>query len=580
MVTRNNRPKNLGNTQKSSPLALISITGEGFDEWKQRYFKLKVRGSAVNLPPYSMRRISTDPDALYTDLSNAGANVFTADTKRKLLKILEEQKAERPAFKVASYPGWHGSKLVFPDKSFGSSKLPVETSFVDLDPQMMAKYRKRGALKEWQDQVFALCVGNSRLIFALSLAAAPLILPLVKGPRSGGFQLVGDPETGKTCTAMVAGSFWGCHRAEGRRQLGFGESWNTTQGKVEVTALAHNHSLLILDETKRAGKNDHERARAVVNTAVGLAEHTEKERLTNLGSARSCCCYFLSTSNYTLNELGEKGNVEIDDAERGRLVDIVLPAGGNGLYEDLRGFADGEKLTDELKARTRRFFGTPRHEFARQLTKQRQRKEPRVKRWLNRRRQEYLEKLKIGVNKLLSENSAVKPPLQRSSGRFATVYAAGALAIKYGVFLLSRKQLLAAILGCQLDSLRANVAVKKAQVSSSKEKLLAYLHQKHKEFMDLDATQPTLGTHKFGSAPGYIATFRGSKWLYLTAGILDPVIGTGAEASDLKKDLATAGLLAKSKNRFVVQRPIFSGAKGNKGYCSVYAFKASIFENA
>ena len=146
------------------------------------------------------------------------------------------------------------------------------------------------------------------------------------------------------------GSFWGCHRAEGRRQLGFGESWNTTQGKVEVTALAHNHSLLILDETKRAGKAHPERAQAVVNTAVGLAEHTEKERLTNPGSARSCCCYFFSTSNYSLDELGEKGGIEIDDAERGRLVDVLLPVGGRGLYEDLHGFADGGKLTDQLKA--------------------------------------------------------------------------------------------------------------------------------------------------------------------------------------------------------------------------------------
>jgi putative DNA primase/helicase len=190
----------------------------------------------------------------------------------------------------------------------------------------------------------------------LSLAAAPLILPLVKGPRSGGFQLVGEPETGKTCAAMAAGSFWGCHRAEGRRQLGFGESWNTTQGKVEVTALAHNHSLLILDETKRAGKAHPERAQAVVNTAVGLAEHTEKERLTNPGSARSCCCYFFSTSNYSLDELGEKGGIEIDDAERGRLVDVLLPVGGRGLYEDLHGFADGGKLTDQLKAQSCRFF--------------------------------------------------------------------------------------------------------------------------------------------------------------------------------------------------------------------------------
>jgi hypothetical protein len=105
--------------------------------------------------------------------------------------MLEEQKPEPASFKVASMPGWHGSRLVFPDASFGSSKLPVETSFAGLDGEMIAKYRAQGTLKDWQDQIFALCLRNSRLIFALSLAAAPLILPLVKGPRSGGFQLVG-----------------------------------------------------------------------------------------------------------------------------------------------------------------------------------------------------------------------------------------------------------------------------------------------------------------------------------------------------------------------------------------------------
>ena len=117
MARRNNGSAGSSNTKKLGLLSLVTIAGEGYDEWKQRYFKLKVKGSAVNLPPYSMRRINTDPEALYTDLSNAGANVFTADTKQQLLKLLENQKAERPAFKVASYPGWHGSRLVFPDKS-------------------------------------------------------------------------------------------------------------------------------------------------------------------------------------------------------------------------------------------------------------------------------------------------------------------------------------------------------------------------------------------------------------------------------------------------------------------------------
>ena len=581
MARKTNSSKEPDNNKKTTPLSLITVAGEGFNEWKERYFKLKVKGSNRDLPPYSMKAIIAEPDTLCTDLSNAGANVFTRETKRQLLKMLEEQKAETPTFKVASFPGWHGSRLVFPDRSFGNSKLPVETSFVGLDLQMIAKYRTQGTLEDWQNQVWSLCVGNSRLIFALSLAAAPLILPLVKEPRSGGFQLVGDAETGKTCAGMAAGSFWGCHRAEGRRQLGFAESWNTTQNKVEVTALAHNHSLLILDETKRAGKNDHDRAQAVVNTAVGLTERTEKERLTNPGSARACCCYFFSTSNYSLDELGEKGGVEIDDAERGRLVDVVLPTDGFGLYEDLHGFADGGKLTDELKAHSCRFFGTPRHEFAERLAKERKRDRPRLEHWLERRRQRYLKKLKGEVKKLLSENPAAKPPLGRASGKFATVYAAGALAIKYGVFPLSRKQLLKAILRCQLDSLRANVVTKKAVAPSLKERLIGYLHQHRTEFMDLDAARPALGTHKFGSVPGYAATFKGDKWLYLTASQLDAVIGTGKKANDLKKELASAGFLATTTttHRFVVQRPIFSGAKGNKGFCSVYAFKASLLDD-
>jgi hypothetical protein len=572
--------KSTHNNKSPTPLSLITIAGEGFDEWKARYFKLKVQGSTVALPPYSMQRINQDPDTLYTDLSNAGANIFTANAKRQLLEMLQDQVAETPSFKVATYPGWHGSILVFPDKTFGSAKLPVETSFVDLDLQMCAKYRKRGTLKDWQKRIWALCPGNSRLIFALSFAAAPLILPLVKGPRSGGFQLVGPPETGKTGAAMVAGSFWGCHRAEGRREKGFAESWNTTEGKVEVTALAHNHSLLILDETKRAGKNERDRAQNVVNMAVGLAEHTEKERLTNTGAARSCCCYFFSTSNYSLDELAEKGALEIDDAERGRLVDVFLPDIGFGLYEELHKFTSGGELTDALKARSRRFFGTPRHEFAKRLTKERKQNERGLKRWLNRRRQEYLKKLKAKFNKLLQQFPATKLPLQRASGKFATAYAAGALAIKYGVFLLPRKKLLAAVLRCQLDGLRVSVVTNNIPAPSLKEKLIGYLQQRKAEFMDLDAGRPRPESHEFGGVPGYVATYRRDSWLYLTAEQLNSIIGTGEKASDFKKELVAADLLDATKDRFVVQRPIYSGLKGNKGWCSVHALKATILDDA
>ena len=42
-------------------------------------------------------------------------------------------------------------------------------------------------------------------------------------------------------------------------------------------------------------------------------------------------------------------------------------------------------------------------------------------------------------------------PLNRASGRFATTFAAGSLAIKYQIFRWSREDLLEAILTCQLD---------------------------------------------------------------------------------------------------------------------------------
>jgi putative DNA primase/helicase len=561
---------------ESNPLCSIRIDGEGFDEWGNRYLRLKVEHSELKLPPFSMGHINSDPRSLYTALCNVGVNVLTQETKRHLLKMLEDKPSEAPNFKVATYPGWHGSLLVFPDGSFGGSKPPTETSFLGLGAAMVGKYRSHGTLKDWQERVWPLCVGNSRLIFALSLAAAPLILPLVKGPRSGGFQLVGPPEAGKTCAAMVAGSFWGCHQSEGRREKGFAESWNTTEGQLEVTALAHNHSLLILDETKRAGKNDAERAENVLSMAVALAEHTERERMTNSGSARSSCCYILSTSNHTLDELARRGQVDVDDAERGRLVDVPLPAVGLGLYENIHGFHSGAIFTDELKSLSRRYYGTPRHAFAEALVVKRKKDKAGLKKWLKRRRSEYLTTLRNEVAKMRGADPSVKAPLQRASDRFATVFAAGAFAAKHGIYPCSRDELLTAILSCQLDGLRSLGKSAEMLGMSLKARLVQHIRRRISELMDLDSQQPTIEGHKFGSVPGYLATHKGERWVYLTDKTFGQIVGTGDKADALKQELVAAGLMDRAKSRFVVQRRIFSKQKGNKGHRTVLAFKEAI----
>jgi putative DNA primase/helicase len=554
----------------------IIIKGEGRDEWGNRYFKLAVSGSEIDLPPFSMGEISSNPERLYSALSNAGLNVFTRKVKNKLLELLQTRKQEPHSFKVATRLGWNSGAIVRPDEIIGAPKTTLERAFGNLDQQMLAKYRLRGTLEEWQANIVSLCTGNSRLIFALSLAFTGPILRFVRGSRGGGFQFWGPKETGKTTAAMVAGSVWGCHTGTGSREIGFAETWHTTANQVEITALAHNDCLLILDETTLAGSDDRERAQVVTTVVMRLSQLREKQRKTNVGPARSWRCYFLSTSNFTLDVLAQNGKVVLNDALRSRLTDVPLPTGGKGIYEDLHGLVSGDKLTDALIVRCRNYYGVAGREFQRQLVEDRQRSLKQPRESLSGWRTRYVRALKAKA-----KAEGLKP-LQRSTGRCATVYAAGRLAIEYGIVPWNKKELLQAILSCQLDGLRSAKAEHLAtdtSVSGLRRKLVAFLRDQRREFMDLDKEKPRRGKHRFGSVPGYSATFKGKKWLYLTADQLTRIIG-GEHAYQLKKELAAEKLLDRaSTGRYVVQRRIFSGIEGNKGHKYVHAFRARLVKS-
>ena len=414
-------------------------------------------------------------------------------------------------------------------------------------------------------------------MFCASLALTGPILPLVSGPRSGGFQLFGRAESGKTAAAMVAGSIWGCHHYPERRENGFAESWHTTAGKVEITALAHNETVLLLDDTKRAGRNDKDRAQAVLDISFGLAEVIEKERLTNAASARGWRLYFLSTSNYSLVELAGRAGLQIDDAERGRFVDIPNPNAGHGIYENLHGFAAGQKFTDDLKIRCRKYCGTVGPAFVLKLVRARARVAAFVnlKLFLKQERAAYLKASKAKAKKLTA--------LNRASGRFATVFAAGSLGIKFQIFPWHRDELLKSILSCELDGLRFAKAEELAMdtsVSGLHRKLIDYLRRHRSKFVDLTKSKLRLGSHTPGSARGYVARFGGKSWFYLTSPQLQGIIGNDANAKSLKKELTAKKLMDQaSSGRHLVQRPFFSGATGNKGHIWVHAFRSRILEH-
>jgi putative DNA primase/helicase len=568
MSSDSNKPKAI---QLELP---VTITGEGRDEWGRRYFKFSVNGSKQSLRPFSSDEIHDDPNALFKELSNVGANVFTQALKARLLKHIEDRQPDESAFNVITRLGWTDSCFVFPDQVIGTSKKPIELVLSGLDQHMLAKYRRKGTLEEWQEHIGALCDGNSRLMFAVSLSFTGPVLRYVKGVRSGGFQISGPGETGKTTAMMVAGSIWGCHRSPERQEKGFAESWHTTGGKVEVTALAHNETVLLLDETKRAGKNDQARAEAVVDISFSLAENTERERL-NQGPARAWRMYFLSTSNYTLPQLAG-AHLEIAEAELGRLPDIPCPNGGHGIYESLHGHADGAALTDELKSRCRKFFGAPSLALVRKLVTERTKHPVRLRKFLRDRRKRYMACIAAKAK------AAKLKPLYRASGRFATVYAAGCLAIHYGVLSWDRGDLLKAILSCQLDGLRLTACASSDQEPSMealKERLVQYIRDNRSQFVDLNRERPQLGTSLDGLL-GYTAKHKGTDWFYLTRGQVEQIIGDGPNAQLVLRRFIAENLLAQPKRGYVVQRPIYKGGKGNQNFRWVVAFRSAIVEVA
>ena len=170
-----------------------------------------------------------------------------------------------------------------------------------------------------------------------------------------------------------------------------------------------------------------------------------------------------------------------------------------------------------------------------------------------------------------------------------SIVAAGCLAIEYGILPWNCKKLLRAILSCQLDQLRFGNATKQqvqdgaappigapAGKTSSRAKLIQYLKDKESGFVDLNKHRLRYGVDNPDAVSGFREEIEGQVWLYLTASRFAEIVGSGDGAKTLKKELATEGMLEMDQNRFVVQRKVFEGGKGNKNYLRVHAFKGDL----
>lgn len=252
--------------------------------------------------------------------------------------------------------GWHGPAFLLPDQQIGNSHEHL--FFCDSGAQL-PPISEAGTLERWQQQIGSLCVGNHRLAFVVSVAFAGPLLHLL-GHESGGFHLYGDSSGGKTTHLQVAASVYG-----GPRLV---RSWRSTDNALESIAAAHSDGVLVLDEI---GMCD---PRIIGETVYMLGNGTGKARANDRGQAgrqvQEWRLLFLSTGEKTLAQHMADASKELKAGMEVRMLAIPADASkGLGMFDVLNGFEDAAALSDALKARVSKYYGTPLTAFLSALCK-------------------------------------------------------------------------------------------------------------------------------------------------------------------------------------------------------------------
>jgi len=340
-------------------------------------------------------------------LMSQGLGVAQTRKAREMLGMYLQTQSPSDKALCVDRIGWHDGVFVLPDKVLGESQN--EQVLLQIPSWENTGFAQKGSLSDWKEQVAALCVGNSRLLFAASLGfAASLLEPLME--ESGGFNIRGASSTGKSTALRVTCSVWG-----GANRM---QRWRATSNGLEGVAAMHNDTVLCLDELGQV------EPREAGEIAYMLANGAGKQRSRRDGSARAIKGWrllFLSAGEVGLADHMRQGGKKVKAGQVVRMVDIPADAGqGLGLFDTLNNHTSGGHLSKALSVATQKVYGTAGEAF--------------IKGLLSRSGDlvAITENLKkCFLDGLLPEDA--NGQVQRVAGRFALVAAAGELATEFKI---------------------------------------------------------------------------------------------------------------------------------------------------
>lgn len=340
-------------------------------------------------------------------LRDMGLRIGPGPQARNLLARYIDTRQPEARVMCTSVVGWHGPVFVLPSASIGTTEC--RRYVFQSESGMEDNFRRHGTLQEWQREVAALCVGNSRLAFAVCCAFAGPMLRLA-GMEGGGFHLRGNSSIGKTTGLKVATSVWG--------RPTYMQRWRTTDNALEATAVQHSDGLLILDEI---GQID---GRVLGECAYMLANGQEKGRATRGGLARkkrTWLTLFLSAGEISMADHMAEAGKRVRAGQEIRMVDVPLDVGnGMGGIEDCHGKGGPAQLADAVVAAGAKHYGVAGRAWLEHACEHFDALGPQL-----------LELLDDYRDAIVPE--AASAQVRRVGSRFALVAAAGELASRAGI---------------------------------------------------------------------------------------------------------------------------------------------------
>lgn len=458
-----------------------------------------------------------------------------------------------PIARILTMPGFSRSLEEF---VHGETVIGSHENFLLLDNRLPASFglcRSAGTLDGWQGIVEG--AKRNRLFSFLLCLAFVGPLNAICGTVNATFLLSGRAATGKTAVSALASSVWGWGRDAAGSRLGCGLSFNSTGNALIPHIACFRDQLAFIDELSfQSGGSDQALAAFVGELIFRLEAGADKARHTDTKPPLLTQAAILLTANDSSRELLASASRPCSQQHFDRLLDLKVPP--EGVFTSFHGRPDATTFIRDLKSIAAAHHGVAGPAFVR---------------WILDGRPDEIQKEISQYERLFREHLSRRVSneqmraFERPVSSFARVFAAGALARKAKVLPLE----FSALGNAAVEFCCSYIADHQRVPTAERHQFLTPLEMLT-QFINLESQQlPSLNLRSV-TAQDVLAA--GAFWsdqgdLFLTKARLVGLIGQGALANGLRRDLAAQGVIGttgrgKSKRATTVQ--LYVGARREK----------------